>query len=166
MKNAALILASVAAFDLGVMAVAAQANPGMQNPPTRSDDFVNQGLITNSNSKIGAKKAEKEDGPVVQDSTSKTKVYDPTGTGGCTPGSPLSGGTSNPCAPSANALSNKRGKHFPTTYIRVDKVNTIKSCTARGGEVILHQGVQQCRISAPETKTLGNPRPGASPPKN
>jgi hypothetical protein len=31
---------------------------------------------------------------------------------------------------------------------RIDRVNTIQACAARGGVVVMHEGVQQCRLPA------------------
>lgn len=182
MKRTALILAGAAAFDLGLMAVSAQAHP-RQDPSTRVDDFVNQGLITNSNSKLPERSAQPDStGPVSSDSPSRAPVVDPTGTGGCTPGSPLSSGTANPCAPAAitdqaaqgnlTAVMPTAGGERPTghktdtyIYIKLDRVNTLQACRARQGEVVRHQGAQQCRLPA-AVPSQGNPRPGASPPRN
>lgn len=78
MKRTALILAGAVAFDLGVMVVAAQAQQQGDIPPTRPTH------------------GSPMSGPIYG-----LVVQDPTGTGGCTPGSPLSSGTANPCAPAA-----------------------------------------------------------------
>lgn len=31
---------------------------------------------------------------------------------------------------------------------RIDRVNTVQACAARGGAVVMHEGVQQCRLPA------------------
>jgi len=31
---------------------------------------------------------------------------------------------------------------------RIDRVNTVEACTARRGVVVMHEGVQQCRLPA------------------
>lgn len=31
---------------------------------------------------------------------------------------------------------------------RIDRVNTVQACAARGGDVVMHEGVQQCRLPA------------------
>lgn len=188
MKRTALILAGAAAFDLGVMAVAVQA----QTPPTtRSDEFVNQGLITNSNSKLTAQDRQ----PASPGTASGAAVVDPTGpggNGGCTPGGPIPGGRPNPCPPPAisdqaaagnltsfartnpsggqwNSSGHREQKQEAAIYIKLDRVNTIQACTARGGEVVPHQGAQHCRIPPPAAPVVGNPtlpRPGGIPPRN
>ena len=115
MKRTALILAGAAAFDLGVMAVAVQAQQQTQTP-----------LST---------------GPA------------PSGPGqerGIKPFEDLS------------------SRH--ETYIKIDRVNTIQACTARRGQVVTHEGAQQCRIPTPDAAapSIGNPtrRPGGIPPRN
>jgi hypothetical protein len=149
MKRTALILAGAAAFDLGVMAVAAQAQQTGDIPPTRPTHGSPMG------------------GPIFG-----LSVQDPTGTGGCTPGGPLSNGTANPCGPAALSGEGTRGKHFPVLHIRIDRVNTIQACRARQGEVVMHEGAQQCRIPDPAAAAIGNPtlnptrRPGGIPPRN
>ena len=166
MKRTALILAGAAAFDLGIMVVAAQAHQGLQDPPpSRADDFVNQGLITNSNNKlqVDVPPSRPTDGTAVPGTTSgAVAVWDPTGTGGCTPGGPLSSGTANPCAPgaisdqaaagnlSANAprAQASPGKMANFVHIKIDRVNTIQACRARRGEVVMLEGAQQCRVPA------------------
>lgn len=159
MKRTALILASAAAFDLGVMVVAAQAQQQGDIPPTRPTH------------------GSPMSGPIYG-----LAVQDPTGTGGCTPGSPLPGGTANPCAPAAitdqaaqgnlTAVMPTAGGERPTghktdnfIYIKLDRVNTLQACRTRQGEVVRHQGAQQCRLPA-AVPSQGNPRPGASPPRN
>ena len=34
------------------------------------------------------------------------------------------------------------------SFGRIDRVNTVEACTARRGEVVMHQGVRQCRQPA------------------
>ncbi|MBX9803708.1 MAG: hypothetical protein K2Y04_13240 [Caulobacteraceae bacterium] len=156
MKRAALILAGAAAFDLGVMAVAAQAQQAGA-PPVR--------IPTTST------------GPTFPGPGEGGAVVDPTGpggNGGCTPGGvPRPGRPSEPCAPAAISDQAAQGnltsfmrtspsdelkiKMLGTTYIKVDRVNTIQACRARQGEVVMHEGAQQCRITAPEAPAVGNP---------
>ena len=42
-------------------------------------------------------------------------------------------------------------------FIKIDAVDTIQACTARRGEVVTHEGVQQCRLPGPAGS--GDPRP-------
>lgn len=148
MKRTALILAGAAVFDLGVMAVAAQAQQRTQTPPVRSGPTAS-----------GPPSPGPMPGVAVQDPTG------PGGTGGCipTPGRPGTGGTANPCAPGVIAETTDH-KHRETIFIKVDQVNTIQACTARGGEVVRREGVRQCRI--PPAPTVGDSirRPGGIPP--
>jgi hypothetical protein len=190
MKRTALILAGAVAFDLGVMAVAAQAQQAGDPPPSSSGTNINEGLITNTNSKFPTQPSTGTVSPGPR--TGGTAVWDPTGTGGCTPGSPLSGGTANPCAPGAiggqitdQAAQGNLSLATPTaggdgprdhkgdsyTYFKIDRVNTLQSCRARQGEVVRHEGAQQCRIPPQPPAAVGNPtlnstrRPGGTPPR-
>lgn len=194
MNRTALILAGAVVFDLGVMAVSAQA----QTPPGRGDDFVNQGLITNSNSKLSAAPAEPATPPPAADvgGPRSAPVVDPTGpgrNGGCTPGLPTAaGGPCNPAAISDQAAQGNLSFQAPTgpaasafgpdrptkskggrvEYFKIDRVNTIQACSGRGGEVVMHEGARQCRIPADDgaaaAPSIGNParRPGGIPPRN
>ena len=116
MKRTALILAGAAAFDLGVMAVAVQAQQQTQTP--------------------------RSTGPA------------PSG-----PGQDAAG---------LKAFEDLAVRH--ETYIKIDPVNTIQACTARRGQVVTHEGAQQCRIPTPDAAapSIGNPtrRPGGIPPRN
>ncbi len=167
MKRTALILAGAVAFDLGVMAVAAQAQQQTQAPPVR--------IPTTST------------GPTFPGSGEGGAVVDPTGpggNGGCTPGGvPRPGRPSEPCGPAAITDQAAQGnltavlptaegvpfKEQRVTYFKIDRVNTIQACRARQGEVVRHQGAQQCRIPPPPPAAVGNPslpRPGGIPPRN
>ncbi|MBI2260781.1 MAG: hypothetical protein HYU62_03865 [Caulobacterales bacterium] len=44
-------------------------------------------------------------------------------------------------------------------FIKIDAVNTVQACTARRGEIVRHEGVQQCRLPAP----AGSPNLRAAP---
>ena len=44
---------------------------------------------------------------------------------------------------------------------RIDRVNTVQACTARRGEVVIHQGVQQCRRPAANRQGETNSALGA-----
>lgn len=177
MKRTALILAGAAVFDLGVMTVAAHAQQQMRPPTVR--------IPTTST------------GPTVPGPGAGGAVVDPTGpggSGGCTPGSPIRGGTANPCGPAAisdQAAAGNLTSFTPTApsggqtrgdisgtvssipglqtrggnYLKIDDVNTLRACTARGGQAVPHEGVQQCRLPT-GGPTLGNPRPGGIPPRN
>lgn len=174
MKRTALILAGAAVFDLGVMTVAAQAQ--QQTRPPRVS------IPTTST------------GPTVPGPGAGGAVVDPTGpggSGGCTPGSPIRGGTANPCGPAAisdqaaagnltsflstaqpggqtrgGVVTDHKGERV--IYMKIDLTNTLQACTARGGQAVTHEGAQQCRIPAPAAPSVGNPtrRPGGIPPRN
>lgn len=177
MKRTALILAGAAAFDLGVMAVAAQAQEQRSAP---ADDY-----------KIGGTALPQSPG-----TPSGSAVRDPGGpggtggTGGCTPGGAGSGCPGGPAAISDQAAAGNLTAIMPTAqsdgqtsgrthrdhkgetaiFIKMDRVNTLQACTARQGQVVTHEGVQQCRIptAGAAAPTIGNPtrRPGGVPPRN
>ncbi|MDP3371090.1 MAG: hypothetical protein Q8R45_03415 [Brevundimonas sp.] len=49
------------------------------------------------------------------------------------------------------ATVNSSGGHIDIeswSWGRIDRVNTVEACTARRGVVVMHQGVQQCRMPA------------------
>ena len=137
MKRTALILAGAAAFDLGVMAVAAQAQQA-GTPPVR--------IPTTS---TGPTFPGPGDGAAVRDPGG------PGGNGGCIPRPNIPGGGS--CEPSAQSGTFHGMKMANTVFIRIDRVNTVRACATRGGEVVPHEGVQQCLIPGPEAPAIGNP---------
>ncbi|MDZ4364154.1 hypothetical protein [Brevundimonas sp.] len=60
-------------------------------------------------------------------------------------------------------------KYDPVRYLKIDSVNTIRACRAQQGEVVRHEGMQQCRIPAPVAPAVGSPtspRAGGIPPRN
>lgn len=40
-------------------------------------------------------------------------------------------------------------------FVKIDIVNTVRACTARRGEVVVHEGVQQCRIAEDPNRAMG-----------
>jgi hypothetical protein len=114
MKRTTLILAGAAIFDLGVMAVSAQAQQ-------RTPDHAPQAGPTTSG--------------------------------------PVSSGQ-------ASRIGDHKGEQ--TIFIKVDRVNTVQACIARRGDVVVQDGVQQCRLPGPDAPAIGNPtqRPGGIPPRN
>ena len=146
MKLSALILTGALSLNLGVMTVAAQAHQQGQVPPGRNP--------TTST------------GPTIPDPESGAAMGrpgGPGGPGGCIllPGVP--GGSGNPCAIGA---SGQKTAEDLAIYILLDRANTVRACTTRGGEVVRREGVQQCRIPALAAPPLGNPGPGGIPPRN
>lgn len=105
MKRTALILAGAAVFDLGVMAVSAQAQQTIRDPAPRS-------------------------GPV------------------------SSGQASRPSTGPGDNSGHIDHKSSRTFYLKIDTVNTVRACTARRGAVVVHEGVQQCRIAADSNDAL------------
>lgn len=119
MKTTVLILAGAVAFDLGVVAVSAQAQQQATAPagraahvpsnPNRSGD---SGTIIQTPWLPPVPTP-----PGVEGSVSATKYID---------------------------------KSEPVIFIKMDTVNTVRACEARRGEVVVHEGVQQCRLPAAE----------------
>tara|TARA_R110000850_G_scaffold86799_1_gene186740 strand:- start:158 stop:502 length:345 start_codon:yes stop_codon:yes gene_type:complete len=114
MKRTALILAGAAVFDLGIVAVSAQARQAAQDAA-----LVPRPIIS---------------GPDA----------------------------------SRQASSSSEHKGERTIFIKIDNLNTVRACTSRRGEVVTVEGVQQCRLPAPDAPAIGNPtqRPGGIPPRN
>lgn len=64
---------------------------------------------------------------------------------------PTSGGESGSENGETRASSNSSGGRIDIeswSWGRIDRVNTVEACTARRGEVVMHQGVRQCRLPA------------------
>lgn len=106
MKRTALILAGAAVFDLGVVAVSAQAQQTTREPAPRS-------------------------GPV------------------------SSGQASRPSTGPGDNSGHIDHKSSRAIFIKIDIVNTVRACTTRRGEVVVHEGVQQCRIAEDINTALG-----------
>lgn len=112
MKRTALILAGATIFDLGTVAVTAQAKQTTQSPTLRSGTNIT------------------------------------------------------PSPGQASSIIENKGEQ--TIFIKIDSLNTVRACTARRGVVVVQDGVQQCRLAAPDAPAIGNPtqRPGGIPPRN
>ncbi|WP_439477401.1 hypothetical protein [Brevundimonas sp.] len=64
---------------------------------------------------------------------------------------PTPGGESGSENGETRATVNSSGGHIDIeswSWGRIDRVNTAEACTARRGEVVMHQGVRQCRLPA------------------
>ncbi|MDO9588906.1 MAG: hypothetical protein Q7J13_13350 [Brevundimonas sp.] len=161
MKRTALILAGAAAFDLGVMAVAAQAQQQTREPPRISGP--------------GAGRETAPSGLAVQDPTG------PGGNGGCTPGLPNSGGSTGPCTGAPVAISDQAGAaggqeprrsagpggnikwDIEYRFFKIEAALTPRACIARRGEVVMHEGVRQCRLPATtRSEDVNGPMMGVS----
>lgn len=175
MRRTALILAGAAAFGLSIMAVAAEAQQQTRPPPVRIPTTTT--------------------GPTFPGTADGAAVRDPTGTGGCTPGSPVPGGTGNPCASAAyppfhyEYLPHGREcmSHIPVSEPQIclrRRSGFIASCTGSGGTIQHENARTVCVLPSNEiprlersltrsgvartlpATPLGNVRPGASPPRN
>lgn len=144
MKRTALILAGAAVFDLGTVAVTAQAQQVTQQPLIRPGTNVAASEGQDARGTTGT--GDERDGALGTVS--------------------LSGSTDN----GGRQTSRERyiDKSSPMIFIKIDIVNTVRACTARRGDVVVRDGVQQCRLPAPDAPTIGNPtqRPGGIPPRN
>jgi hypothetical protein len=159
------------AFDLGVMAVAAQAQQQTQTLPVRTPTTTMGPTFP---------------GP----DAAAAPVWDENGTTDCTNGGrPGAGGRPTSCGPAAisdqaaqgnlsavmpsaqpqfKSKSKSKSKGVYTMDLKIDRVNTIQACRARQGEVVREQGVQLCRMPVSEAPAVGNPtlpRAGGIPPR-
>jgi len=137
MRKAALILAGAAIFDLGIVAVTAQAQQVTQQPLIRPG--------TNVAASEG------------QDARGTTGTGDERA--GALGTVTLSGSTDN----GGRQASSERyiDKSSPMIFIKIDLVNTVRTCTSRRGEVVTVEGVQQCRLPATPRREEANSALGA-----
>lgn len=72
-------------------------------------------------------------------------------TGPRTTAPPTPGGESGSGNGQTRATVNPSDRHIDLeswSWGLIDRVNTVEACTARRGEVVMHQGVRQCRLPA------------------
>lgn len=124
MKRTALILAGAAIFDLGIVAVTAQAQQTTQSPMVRPG--------TNVAASEG------------QDARGTTGTGDERA--GALGTVTLSGSTDNGVPQSSR--DRYIDKSNPVAFIKIDLVNTVQSCITRRGAVVTVDGAQQCRLPA------------------
>lgn len=124
MKRTALILAGAAVFDLGIVAVTAQAQQVTQQPLIRPGTNVaaSEGQDARGTTGTGDERA--------------------VALGTFT----LSGSTDNDVRQSSR--DRYIDKSNPVAFIKIDLVNTVQSCITRRGAVVTVDGVQQCRLPA------------------
>ncbi|MDI1325684.1 MAG: hypothetical protein PSV23_02685 [Brevundimonas sp.] len=137
MRKTALILATAAAFDLGIVAVTAQAQQVTQQPLIRPG--------TNVPASEG------------QDARGTTGTGDERA--GALGTVTLSGSTDNGVRQSSR--DRYIDKSNPVAFIKIDLVNTVQSCIGRRGAVITVDGVQQCRLPATARREEANSAMGA-----
>lgn len=162
MAHTALILAGALALNLGVMAVAAQAQQQADPPPLHTSTPPVEGVLnwTRTAPNDPTSPGPASPGPM----GAEVRVQD--GPGGCIPrpGVPGNDGAANPCGPGGIRLQYDEG----IQYSAIDRTNTVQACRARRGQVVMHQGRQQCRLPPPPPAAVGNPglpRPGGILPR-
>lgn len=125
MRKAALILAGAAAFDLGVMAVSVQAQESLR--PSPGTVVAAPGTTSN------------------RDHIDQDAQLTACANGKHIPEARLSTCRATPSDSSGPASQTRSVDMF----LKIDRVNSVQACTARRGEVVRHEGVQQCRLPAP-----------------
>ena len=125
MRKAAIILAGAAIFDLGLVVVSVQA----QESRRPSTGTVGTAPGTTSN----------------RDHIDQDAQLTACATGKHIPEAPLSACRAAPPESSGPAGQTRSVDMF----LKIDRVNSVQACTARRGEVVRHEGVQQCRLPAP-----------------
>lgn len=125
MRKTALILAGAAMFDLGVVVVSVQAQESARPSPgsvvTAPGTTPNRDHI-DQDAQVTAC-ANGKHIPDARLSACRATSSDPSGPAGQT-----------------------RAVDF---FLKIDRVNSVQACMARRGEVVRHEGVQQCRLPAP-----------------
>ena len=125
MKKTALILAGAAAFDLGVMTVSVQAQESLR--PSPGSVVAAPGTTSN------------------RDNIDQDAQLTACANGKHIPDARLSTCRATPSDSSGTASQTRSVDMF----LKIDRVNSVQACTARRGEVVRHEGVQQCRLPAP-----------------
>lgn len=125
-KKTTLILAGAATFDLGVMAVAAQAQQQTRESPP-----------------ISGRSAGPETAPQASGAQGPTA---PGVNGGCTPGLPNTGGSTGPCTPAPSLVRKAGEKVVEYLHLKIDATLSPRACVEQRGEVVMHDGVQQCAL--------------------
>ncbi len=125
MRKTAILLAGAAIFDLGLVVVSVQAQEGLRPSP----GTVGTAPGTTSN----------------RDHIDQDAQLTACATGKHIPEAPLSACRAAPPESSGPAGQTRSVDMF----LKIDRVNSVQACTARRGEVVRHEGVQQCRLPAP-----------------
>ena len=135
MRKAAIILAGAAIFDLGLIVVSVQAQESLRPPP----GAVVTAPGTTSN----------------RDHIDQDAQLTACADGKHIPDARLSACRASPSASSGPASQTRSVDMF----LKIDRVNSVQACTARRGEVVMRDGVQQCALPAePGTSGAGPSR--------
>lgn len=124
MRKTALILAGAAVFDLGIVVVSVQAQESSR--PSAGTVVTAPGMTPNRD-------------PIDQDAQITACAN-----GKHFPREQLSACRANPSDPSGPASQTRAVDMF----LKIDDRLTARACTARRGEVVRHEGVEQCRLPA------------------
>ncbi len=173
MRKTALILASALAFDLGIVSVAAQAQQQTPEPPR--GPATGTGPTGGRAGGVSGLAAVDPDSPGA--ATGRGNQLGP-GYGG---GPACEECTDEPAAISDQAAAGNLTSYLAATpsdghkhrqdhvFIKLDRVNTVRACLARRGDVVDHEGARQCRLPQAGGAAIGNPTrnlPGGIPPRN
>ena len=124
MRKTALILAGAAVFDLGVVAVSVQAQESLR--PVAGNFVTAPGTTSN------------------RDHIDQDAELTACANGKHIPDARLSACRASPSASSGPANQARSVDMF----LKIDRVNSVQACTARRGEVVMRDGVQQCALPA------------------
>lgn len=124
MRKAAIILAGAAMFDLGVVVVSVQAQESARSTP----GAVVTAPGTTSN----------------RDHIDQDAQLTACANGKHIPDARLSACRATPSDPSGPASQTRVGDMF----LKIDAAFSARACASRRGEVVRHEGVQQCRLPA------------------
>ena len=137
MRKTAIILATAAVFDLGVIVVSVSAQEGLR--PSSGTVVTVPGTTSNRDH-------------IDQDARIR----------GCANGKHLPDAQLSACrdttADSSGPASQTRAVDM---FLKIDGVNSVQACTARRGDVVRHEGVQQCRLPASAGSQSLRAAPGA-----
>jgi len=123
MRRTALILAGAAVFDLGVMAVAAKAQESSR--PSPGTAVADPGRAPNRDHIDQDAQFACANGQHIRDRPGACRAA-----------------PSDPSGPAAQSTA-------VDMFLKIEGLNTVQACTARRGQVVRHEGSQQCRLPAP-----------------
>ena len=131
MRKTAIILAGAAMFDLGVVVVSVPAQEVFR---PSSGTFVTAPGTTSNRDHID------------QDAQRTA----------CANGKHLPEAQLSACRDNAPDSASPAGQtRAADMFLKIDRVNSVQACTARRGEVVRHEGVQQCRLPASAGSGMG-----------
>ncbi|MDP3656001.1 MAG: hypothetical protein Q8R45_03420 [Brevundimonas sp.] len=147
MKRTALILAGAAAFDLGVMVVASKAQQASLPPSSfstggsagqsRAVDYFLKIDQLNSVQACVARRGE----VVMHEGSQQCRLPGPAGSA-----NPRAAPNAGPGTSPGDADIHKQG--LALNFTKIDIHYTARACIAQRGEVVTHDGVQQCALPA------------------